>query len=218
MATVFFLFSLLRFHASSTILSEPAQTVPSVSGIVEDETGQPVSGVEATLFLEALVKRASTNELGHFRFDDVPAGDYLLSFEKAGFFRVSNYKARVTSESVEIIVTLNHEYEMHSQVEVVASPPGVDPQQTSHEEHLVAHEIREDPVPSSHKLQNALPAIPGIVQDNTGLLHIAGPDAKDTAYLLDGFRINDPASGLFDARLNVDGVRAVDRGTEIGSA
>jgi outer membrane receptor protein involved in Fe transport len=95
-------------------------------------------------------------------------------------------------------------------VDVVASPHEVDPQQTSHEDQLVAHEIREDPVPSSHTLQNALPAIPGIIQDNIGLLHIAGAHAEDTVYLLDGFRMNNPTSGLFDARVNVDAIRAVD--------
>ncbi|HMF01180.1 MAG TPA: TonB-dependent receptor [Terriglobia bacterium] len=210
MDSVFVLLYLLSFLGPpSAMSSEPAQISPSISGIVEDETAQPVSGVEVTLFTE-VVQRTSTNELGRFRFEGVIAGDYLLSFEKAGFFRVRDYNVRVTSEPAEITVTLNHEYEMHSQVDVVASPHEVDPQQTSHEDQLVAHEIREDPVPSSHTLQNALPAIPGIIQDNIGILHIAGAHAEDTVYLLDGFRMNNPASGLFDARVNVDAVRAVD--------
>ncbi len=193
--------------------SEPIQTAPSISGVVEDETGQPVSGVEVTLFTGSIPQRTSTNDLGRFRFEAVPRGDYRLNFEKGGFFRLSDYGVRVTSESAEITVTLNHEYEMHSHVDVVASPHEVDPQQTRHEDELVAHEIREDPVPSSHTLQNALPAIPGIVQDNSGLLHIAGAHAEDTVYLLDGFEINNPASGLFNARVNVDAVRAVDVAT-----
>ena len=213
MRRVFFLFYVLIFLGPpSAMLSEAAQISPSISGIVEDETGQPVSGVEVTVSAEVAVQRTSTNELGRFRFEALPAGDYLLNFEKAGFFRVSNYKAKVTPESAEftITITLNHEYEMHSLVDVVASPHEVDMQQTSHEEQLVAHEIREDPVPSSHTLQNALPAIPGIVQDNIGMLHVAGAHTQDTAYVLDGFQINNPSNGLFDARVNVDAVRAVD--------
>src|SRR5262249_14293333 len=173
----------------------------------EDETGQPVTGVEVTLSIAPIAQHTSTNDLGRFRFEAVCRGDYHLNFEKSGFFRLSNYAVTVTSESAEIAVTLNHEYEMRSNVDVVASPHEVDPQQTRHEDELVAHEIREDPVPSSHTLQNALPAIPGIVQDNIGLLHIAGAHTEDTVYLLDGFKINNPASGLFNARVNVDPVR-----------
>src|SRR6266571_4945443 len=172
MRRFFNLFCLLSSLATTSAMpSEPIQTAPSISGVVEDETGQPVSGVEVTLFTGSIPQRTSTNDLGRFRFEAVPRGDYRLNFEKGGFFRLSDYGVRVTSESAEITVTLNHEYEMHSHVDVVASPHEVDPQQTRHEDELVAHEIREDPVPSSHTLQNALPAIPGIVQDNSGLLH-----------------------------------------------
>jgi 5-hydroxyisourate hydrolase-like protein (transthyretin family) len=132
MDSVFVLLYLLIFLGPpSVMLSEPAQISPSISGIVEDETRQPVSGVEVTLFTE-VVLRTSTNELGRFRFEVVTAGDYLLSFEKAGFFRVRDYNVRGTPEPAEITVTLNHEYEMHSRVDVVASPHEVDPQRISH--------------------------------------------------------------------------------------
>ena len=126
---------------------------------------------------------------------------------------MSEYAVKVTTDAPEVTVTRYDEYELHSHVDVVASPQGVDPQQARHQDELVAHEIREDPVPSSHTLQNALPAIPGIVQDNSGLLHVAGAHSEDTVYLLDGFQINDPASGLFNARVNVDSVRSVDVAT-----
>ncbi len=69
-------------------------------------------------------------------------------------------------------MTMNHEYEIRSQVDLVSTPHEIVPEQTRHEEELVAHEIRENPVPSSHNLQNALPAIPGVVQDNNGLIHV----------------------------------------------
>ena len=75
---------------------------------------------------------------------------------------------------------MNHEYEIRSQVDLVSTPHEIVPEQTRHEEELVAHEIRENPVPSSHNLQNALPAIPGVVQDNNGLIHVAGGRVEDT--------------------------------------
>jgi hypothetical protein len=113
----------------------------------------------------------------------------------------------MNAESTEITVALDHENEIRSEVDVVSTPHEVIPELARHEEELVAHEIREDPIPSSHTLQNFLPAIPGVIQDNTGLLHVAGGRVEDTLYTLDGFDLNNPATGQFDARVNVDAVR-----------
>jgi hypothetical protein len=179
-----------------------------LSGVVEDDTRQPVPGVQVTLHSGTAVQRTTTNELGQFHFDSVPAGSVLLDFDKAGFFRLNGYAATINAEPVEIAVAMNHEYEIRSQVDVVSTPHEVIPEQTRHEEELVAHEIREDPVPSSHTLQNYLTSIPGVVQDNTGLVHVAGSRVEDTLYTLDGFELNNPATGVFDARMNVDTVRS----------
>src|SRR5579883_3123155 len=155
------------------VTPKPAFQVASlsgtVSGIVEDETRQPAAGVQVTLHAGDVVQRTTTNDLGQFRFDSLPPGNYLLDFDKAGFFRLSSYPVAVSTEPTEISVTLNHEYEVRSQLDVVSTPLEVVPEQTRHEEEIVAREIREEPVPSSHTLQNFLPSIPGVVQDNTGL-------------------------------------------------
>jgi hypothetical protein len=188
----------------------PFQAFVPLSGIVEDETKQPVGGVEVTLHSGTAMQRTTTNDLGQFRFDSVPSGDFLLDFDKAGFFRLNGYAVTASAEPTEITVTLNHESEVRSQVDVVSTPHEVIPEQMRHEEELVAVEIREDPVPSSHTLQNFLTSIPGVVQDNTGLLHVAGGRVEDTLYTLDGFELNNPATGLFDARVNVDSVRSVE--------
>src|SRR5579862_4925688 len=191
------------------VTSRPGfQAFAPLTGTVEDETKQPVPGVEVNLHSGAATQRTTTNDLGQFRFDSVPPGDLLLDFDKAGFFRLTGYPVTVTTEPTEITVTLNHEYEVRSQIDVVSTPHEVIPEQTRHEEELVAREIREEPVPSSHTLQNFLPSIPGVVQDNTGLLHVAGGRVEDTSYMLDGFELNNPATGIFDARLNVDAVRS----------
>jgi len=187
----------------------PAYQAAALSGVVEDETKQPVVAAQVTLHSGTAIQRTTTDNLGRFRFEVSP-GDYLLDFDKAGFFRLSNYPVTIAAESSEITVTTNHEYEVHSQVDVVSTTHEVVPEQTRHEEELVAREIRENPVPSSHNLQNSLPAIPGVVQDNNGLLHIAGGRIEDTLYTLDGFQLNNPATGLFDARVNVDAVRSAD--------
>jgi hypothetical protein len=187
---------------------EPISVV--ISGTVEDENRLPVSGVQVTLHLGNRNERVTTNQLGRFRFEGIEAGNHRLDFDKPGFFRLRDYEVRSTPPSKEVTVTLVREYEIRSQVDVVASPREVDPGQTDHNDELVAQEIREDPVRSSHSLQNALPAIPGVVQDGNGFIHVAGARDEDTVYVLDGFQMNGPSTGAFDARINVDAVRTVD--------
>ena len=109
----------------------------------------------------------------------------------------------------EVSLTLNHETELQEKVEVQSEPVQIDPDTTSHEESLVQHEILNAPVPSSHDLQQYLRTIPQVVADVSGKLHVAGARQGQTEVLLDGFEINDPASGNFNSRVNVDAVRAV---------
>jgi len=70
-ADVFILFCFVSSAAASMPL-EALQTPPSISGVVEDETGQPVTGVEVTLFIGPTAQWTSTNDLGRFRFEAVP--------------------------------------------------------------------------------------------------------------------------------------------------
>src|SRR6266567_8581747 len=64
--------------------------------------------------------------------------------------------------------------------------------------------------PTTRCLQQSLTAMPQVVQDNFGGLHIAGARAGETQYLLDGFEIGDPVNNTLSARFNVDATRAVE--------
>ncbi len=74
---------------------------------------------------------------------------------------------------------------------------------------MVQHEILNTPTPSSHDLQQSMRAIPQVVADISGRLHVAGARQGQTEILLDGFEINDPVTGGFTSRVNVDAVRQV---------
>ncbi len=111
--------------------------------------------------------------------------------------------------SNEISITLNHETEIQEKLEVESAPIQIDPDTTSHEESMVQHEILNTPVASSHDLQQSLRVIPQVVADSSGRLHVAGARQGQTEVLLDGFEINDPATGAFNSRVNVDAVRKV---------
>lgn len=66
----------------------------SISGIVLDNYGQPVYGVQVSIL--GINKSVKTLSNGHFVFDEIPPGNYTLEFSHPSF-RVSNQKVTVKS-------------------------------------------------------------------------------------------------------------------------
>ncbi len=179
-------------------------------GMVVDENGVPV--VSALVLVTTPSSRtltAYTDSAGRFTLEDLEPGQYKVSLNKPGYFRVALQPVEIREGLNEISFSFQHETEIQERVEVTSTPNPVDPAATSHQETLVAREIRDLPAPSTHDLKSVLPALPGIVRDNTGQLHVAGGRAGETQILLDGFDIGDPISGTLTARVNVDTLRDV---------
>ena len=132
-----------------------------------------------------------------------------LTISKPGFFRIEDRVLDLSPGNNEATITLNHETEIQENLEVQSAPVQIDPDTTSHQESLVQHEILNVPVASSHDLQQSLRVMPQVVADPNGRLHVAGARQGQTEILLDGFEINDPATGNFTSRVNVDAVREV---------
>jgi hypothetical protein len=150
-----------------------------------------------------------TEPAGRFEVHAAGLSQVHLSLSKPGFFRIEDRVLDLAPGVNEVTLTLNHETELQEKVEVKSEPVQIDPDTTSHQESLVEHEILNTPVPSSHDLQQSLRTIPQVVADVNGRLHVAGARQGQTEVLLDGFEINDPATGSFTSRVNVDAVRAV---------
>jgi hypothetical protein len=109
----------------------------------------------------------------------------------------------------EVSFTLSHEFEVHKSVEVRSSTKQIEPLQTEHQETIDAQDILDIPAYSTNNLLAYLPAIAGVVQDNSGAIHVAGGRSGDAEYLLDGFEIGDPVTGQLTSRLDIDSVREV---------
>ncbi len=178
-------------------------------GSVVDEDGKPVAGLEISIQSpEQQVFGTHTDTAGLFDFSGSVAGDYRVSLNKAGFFRVVAQLVKLKEGTNRISFTVNHETEIHERVEVYSSNESVQPLATSHEDALIAREIRDIPVQSTHDLRNSLEVLPEVVRDNSGQLHVAGGRTAETQYLLDGFDIGDPVTGNLSVRVNVDSVRS----------
>ena len=203
----FGLIGLLMLPAAAQAALPAAQLL----GTVVDENGVAAAGVEVVVRAPNGQRQATyTDVAGHFAFRALSVGSYSVSLNKPGFFRLAHQAVQLHEGVNELSFTLSHEFEIHEKVEVVSSAQGIEPQESAHQEILVAHEIRDIPVPSTHDLKNSLPAMPGVVQDPSGKLHVAGGRVGETQFLLDGFEIGDPATGDITFRVNVDTVRAVE--------
>jgi hypothetical protein len=181
------------------------------TGMVLDENGVPVGAAKIRLGRNNGPEyRAETNDAGRFTFRTLPAGDYKVEVRKEGFFLLTDYAITLRAGHNEVSLTLNHEQELHEQVQVTVRPDQVDPQDTAQRSTLTARDIRDIPVPNTHVLRQSLIALPEIVQDNQNNLHVAGARSGESQYLLDGFEIGDPVTGALTSRFNVDATRAAE--------
>ncbi len=193
----------------SALFAFPAADAARLRGSVVDEDGKPVANIEVTIHTPDNQSRTMhTDAAGIFEFSADRDGEYRVSLNKIGFFRVSRQPFVLKPGHNEITFTAAHETEIHEEVEVYSSSENIQPTVTSHQEGLIAREIRDIPVQSTHDLRNSLQVLPEVVRDGNGQLHIAGGRTGETQYLLDGFDIGDPVTGNLSVRVNVDSLHS----------
>src|SRR5216684_1624033 len=181
------------------------------TGVVLDENDVPIAAAKITLQNSSGQTFSSeTDAAGRFLLRNVPVGDYQVEARKEGFFVLSGQTVTLRPGPNDIHLTLKHAEELHEQVQVTAAANQIDTQDTAQRATITAREIRDIPVPNSHILQQSLTAMPQVVQDNLGGLHIAGARSGETQYLLDGFEIGDPVNNTLSARFNIDATRAAE--------
>jgi hypothetical protein len=201
--------------ASVSFLVLPAHVYPAdvadCTGLVVDENGMPVAAAQIKLELTGSpAYRGETNTSGRFTLRSLPPGDYKAEVRKQGFFLLTGRPVTLHAGPNDLTFTLNHANELHEQVQVTAAPNQIDPEDTAQRNVLTADDIRDIPVPDSHVLQEYLVALPEIVRDNSGNLHVSGARSGETQYLLDGFEIGDPVNNTLTTRFNVDATRAAE--------
>ena len=203
--------ALLALLCGFTATKLSAADLSDCAGIVVDENAVPLAATKITLQSSSSQNyRAETDGAGRFMLRNLPDGDYKIEARKEGFFVLTGHTLTLRPGPNEIHLTLRHAEELHEQVQVTAAANQIDTQDTAQRETLSAREIRDIPVPNSHILQESLTALPQVVQDNFGGLHVAGARSQDTQYLLNGFEVGDPVNNTLSARFNVDATRAAE--------
>lgn len=178
---------------------------------VVDETGVVVSSARVILSRSdgGSELKGETDDSGRCEFTRLEQGLYHLRVEKEGFYAVKVDDVRV-GETEGAEVTLNHQQEFVESVNVVASPPALDPAKTASSGVLRSREILDLPFTVTRDVRYALPLLPGVLQDRFGQVHVSGSSTRQIYDQLDGFNITDPVNGFFNVRVSVDAIRSVE--------
>ncbi len=188
-----------------------ARAQVAVAGRAVDEHGAGIAGVRVEIRPEdgGAAAVASSDIAGNFTIHLPAAGDYEIRAERQGFYVFHLQRQRFEASGHQLTITLNHQQEFSERIDVVASPPAIDPQQPSDRKELDNTEIQTIPFPAPQDYRNALQLFDGVVQDNAGLYHFNGASVSQTNYTLDGFNISDPVNGQLDTRINIDSIQAM---------
>jgi len=136
---------------------------------------------------------------------------YVIRADKPGFYQVQ--MSEVDAHQTNVRLVLAHEQIVREQVNVTASTPGIDVEQTAGGSILNTPEIVNIPFQTSRDIRYLLPFNPGVVRDATEQVHVAGSESWETLYTLDGFDIRSPEQGTLDMRVSTDAVRSIDAET-----
>jgi TonB dependent receptor/Carboxypeptidase regulatory-like domain len=187
------------------------KSVLRLSVIVHDENGNPVGQARVSLYTTAagLPIRAVTDAAGRVDFVGLTSNPTRMVVEKGGFYALTIAEIRA-DEQQPVEVELSHTQELKQSVEVKASTEGIDPAQTAQQQTLNATEILELPYTTTRDIRTALPLLPGVLPDLGGQIHVNGSASNQTLYVLDGFDISEPATGLLELRVSTDAVRSID--------
>ncbi len=181
----------------------------NVTVTVVDENGHAVPGAQVTI-TEPGAEPAQlwTDYAGNCRHELRQPEPYSIGVEKAGFYRADESGIDPSLGSVRVEIA--HEQIVRQQVNVTASTPGIDTQQVSDQSTMNTPEIVNIPYPTSRDIRNLLPFNAGVVQDETGQVHVAGSETWETLDTMDGFDIRAPEGGSLSLRLSTDAVRTID--------
>ncbi len=192
--------------------SAPTTAPQKISISIVDENGAVVPEAQITVQEAGKApQRLSAGVSGHATYTIAGSALYSIRVGKPGFYESVTDQADPLVHDVRVVLT--HEQMLVQQVDVSASPPGIDTQQVSDKITLALPEIINIPYATSRDIRNLLPFYPGVVQDQNGQIHIAGSETWATLDLLDNFDIRSPISGQLAMRFSADAVRSIDQET-----
>jgi hypothetical protein len=200
-----------------TTLCSIACAQVQVAGRVTNQNSLPIAGAQITVEDIPLTKswQAISDPTGSFLLQLPKAGQYSLKVDREGFYVVAEPRVVVPANPTdappfELHISLESIHEIRSTVEVKGEAGLVDMDRVTPQTTLSSRTLYDVPFPNPNSLRSGLQMVPGLVQDNAGGIHLFGGSEDQAQYSFEGFQLNDPLTGGFDARMSLESVESVD--------
>jgi vitamin B12 transporter len=182
-----------------------AESGASLTGTVRDPQSQPVPGATVTIFSRSGAAGSATtsDSAGAYRFEGLPAGDYLLRAAAPGFALFLAEDLRLKSGAAETRDVTLQLAGVREEVVVTASGTPQLPEQVSRAATVIDQADADDRDASA--LSDAVALAPGLRVQQLGgpgaftTIQIRGLRTEDTAVLVDGLRLRDASATQADA-------------------
>jgi iron complex outermembrane receptor protein len=190
-----------------TILSAigTAESGATLTGTVKDPQSQPVPGATVTIFSRSGAAGSATtsDSSGAYRFEGLPAGDYLLRAAAPGFALFLAEELRLASGATATRDVALQLAGVREEVVVTASGTPQLPEQVSRATTVIDQADADDRDASA--LSDVVALAPGVHVQQLGgpgafaTIQIRGLRTEDTAVLVDGLRLRDASATQADA-------------------
>jgi hypothetical protein len=208
---------LLAWLRIVVVLCPLASAQVRMAGRVTNENNLPVAGARVTMedIPATRTWEAISDPTGSVLLQLPAAGAYSLKVDREGFYVVSEPLVTVPvtpagEPPFEVHISLQSIHDIHSTVEVKGDPGLIDMDRVTPQSTLSSRTLYDVPFPNQNSLRSGLRMIPGVVQDSSGGIHLYGGSEDQAQYSFEGFQLNDPLTGQFDARMSLEAVQSVD--------
>lgn len=199
------------------LLTPAAWSQVHVAGHVTNENNLPIAGalvaahdIPATRTWEAI-----SDPTGNFVLELPAAGQYSLKVDREGFYVVTESTVTVPERAAgappfEMHISLESIHQISSTIDVKGAVGLTDMDRVTPQTTLSSRTLYDVPFPNQNSLRSGLRMIPEVVQDSTGGIHLFGGSEEQAQYSFEGFQLNDPLTGRFEARMSLESVESVD--------
>jgi hypothetical protein len=188
-----------------------------VAGRVTNQNDLPIAGARVTMEDIPATKswEAISDPTGSFLLQLPAAGQYSLKVDRQGFYVVTEHRIAVPASltgapPLDLHISLESIHEIRSTIEVKGEPGVTDMDRVTPQTTLSSRTLYDVPFPNPNSLRSGLRMAPGVVQDISGGIHLFGGSENQAQYSFEGFQLNSPLTGSFDARMSLESVQSVD--------
>lgn len=199
------------------VFCTPAFAQVRVTGHVTNPNNLPVAGARVTMRNVPVTATWETisDPTGFFELALPAPGEYSVKVDREGFYVVSQPSVIVPpaepgAPPFDLHISLDSIHEINTTIDVKGEVGLADMDRATPQATLSSRTLYDVPFPNPNSLRSGLRLIPGLVQDTTGEIHLFGGSENQGEYSFEGFQLNDPLTGRFDARVSLEAVESVE--------